>query len=61
MERCQMCGGDGRLASREPVYRKVTRDMAIDAGDRSMEGTMVQSGYEDCYEQCPNCKGTGEV
>lgn len=27
----------------EPDYRQVTRDMAMDAGDRSLEGTWIKS------------------
>lgn len=49
---CKQCGGDGRECIGE---NKVSLDMAIDAGDRSMEG--MHHSYE--FATCPNCGGTG--
>lgn len=51
---CPECGGEGRI----PIgNRYVTRDMAIDAGDRSMEGMY----YETEYARCRRCGGDGTV
>lgn len=43
-EPCPTCGGAGQM--------QVTRDMAIDAGDRSMEGYLTA---------CPTCEGSGTL
>ena len=51
---CIVCGGEGQELIGE---RRVTLDMAIDAGDRNLEGLFYK--YE--YEICPNCLGTGLV
>lgn len=51
---CAACGGSGQMVVGE--YR-VTRDMAIDAGDRSMEGAF----YDYAYGECDACEGTGYV
>jgi hypothetical protein len=45
---CEACGGTGAV---EIGRHYVTRDMAIDAGDRSMEG--MEIGVE--YGPCPEC------
>ena len=49
---CEECGGAGKVIVGENI---VTLDMAIDAGDRSMEG--MHHSWE--YEECPKCEGTG--
>ena len=49
---CQECGGSGELTD----THYVTRDMAIDAGDRSMEGMPIDDNYP-----CGNCNGTGYI
>lgn len=46
---CADCGGSG-----EAVLGYVTRDMATDAGEPSMEGMPVPG-------QCPTCRGSGDV
>jgi hypothetical protein len=51
---CESCGGSGQ----EVIgVHLVTRDMAIDAGDPSLEGTF----HSDVYEGCTSCGGTGVV
>jgi len=52
MKECKNCGGQGREVIGEYL---VTLDMAIDAGDRSLEGSHFD--YE--YGMCPVCEGTG--
>jgi DnaJ-class molecular chaperone len=52
-EQCEACEGSGRVPVGEHF---VTREMAIDAGDRAMEG--MSMGIE--YGPCPECSGTGE-
>ena len=47
---CEYCGGEGRVRVGE---RLVSREMALDAGDRTLEG----SHYEYEYEDCPKCEG----
>lgn len=49
---CPICEGRGQEIIGE---NKVSRDMAIDAGDESMEGSF--HSYE--YSICENCDGTG--
>jgi hypothetical protein len=45
-EVCGECGGEGKL------HYRVSREMAIDAGDESWEGTPVDI-------RCERCKGEG--
>jgi len=49
---CEVCGGSGQRIIGEHY---VSRDMAIDAGDRSMEGSF--HSYE--YGPCDVCDGAG--
>ena len=51
---CDQCQGEGRICIGEHL---VTLDMAIDAGDRRLEGTHCE--YE--YAQCGKCEGDGWV
>ena len=51
---CEYCGGSGVVQHEYMHY--VTREMAIDAGDRSMEGMEMP---ETVIEQCQECQGTG--
>lgn len=51
-ERCSYCGGDGYLRWVEYI----THDMALDAGEPTMEGQEVQ-----CDQPCPSCNGSGEL
>ena len=46
-EPCENCDGGGEVRAR------VTRDMAMDAGDLEMEGQEIAS------VACPHCHGTG--
>ena len=48
---CEMCGGNGSVER----WERVSRSMALDAGDPSMEGMPVRWGDE----QCPACHGSG--
>lgn len=47
---CATCGNEGRVPMGEHF---VTRDMAIDAGDRSMEGMSMGIEYAECRD-CPH-------
>lgn len=47
---CDECGGEGRVRVGE---RLVSREMALDAGDPTLEG----SHYEDEYVECAKCVG----
>jgi len=49
---CQTCQGDGVIPIGENL---VSLDMAIDAGDRSME--RMRHSY--AYGPCEDCEGTG--
>ena len=51
---CPDCWGEGKIEIGE---RRVTREMALDAGDPSMEGARM--GME--YETCRLCYGTGVI
>ena len=53
-ELCPVCGGDGQEIVGE---NRVSLDMAIDAGDRSMEGMF----HSYAYGACSNCGGSGVV
>ena len=50
---CEACNGEGQVAIGEHY---VTRDMAIDACDRSLEGMFHSFSYGPCDE----CGGRGE-
>lgn len=52
IECCNNCQGSGKETIGE---NKVTLDMAIDAGDRDLEGTH----YSFDYRICPYCQGDG--
>ena len=47
---CSTCGGSGEVIIGE---NQVTREMAIDAGDRSLEGSF----HSSTYGKCPDCAG----
>lgn len=49
---CRSCNGSGQEIVGE---NRVTKDMAIDAGDMSMEG----SHHSFVYDRCSECYGTG--
>lgn len=50
-DHCEMCGDSGVVQVQRIEY--VTHDMAIDAGDRSLEGQPVPNGTESV--PCPSC------
>lgn len=54
MKICEKCNGQGRVYWTDIHY--VTRDMAIDAGEPSMEGMPME---EQRDEECPDCNGSG--
>ena len=58
---CPYCGGAGCTYDQVPTYGLVTKDMASDACDPSLEGCTIQTGFEDVQEPCQMCNGTGEV
>jgi len=58
---CPMCEGRGFIYFETPTYMTVTREMAIDAGDRSLEGTEIQWGTEEVEVPCENCEGKGQL
>ena len=49
---CKTCQGEAQTIVGENL---VSQDMAIDAGDRSMEG--MHHSY--VYQPCDDCEGTG--
>lgn len=51
---CAVCEGTGRVEAGRHI---VTRDMAIDAGEPSMEG--MDFGPE--WMACPCCSGDGQI
>ncbi len=61
MINCQICGGSGSVFYSVPTYRTATRDMAIDACDRSLEGQEIQWDDEEVEEPCQACNGIGKV
>jgi len=54
MKQCPMCKGDGGEICGEYF---VTQDMAIDGGDRSLEG----EHYSYDIRECPECGGAGQI
>lgn len=54
VHQCQSCEGSGQVALGEHF---VTRDMALDACEPSMEG--MSMGIE--YGPCPDCNGSGII
>lgn len=52
---CEACCGAGAVPM--PHVEYVTREMALDACEPSLEGQPIQTGVEDVT--CPNCNGTG--
>jgi hypothetical protein len=54
-EPCERCCLAGYIEVPRIMY--VTRDMAIDACDRSLEGQPIEWGTD--REECPDCNGTG--
>jgi hypothetical protein len=55
-----MCGGTGIIyfTSHEQIG-EVSREMAIDGGDRALEGQPIY-GHVEREAPCQNCNGTGE-
>ncbi len=52
--KCPNCDGSGAILRHNSVNQYVTRDMAIDAGDKSLEGSLYSKG--DCdIEPCQWC------
>lgn len=56
MPKCPNCEGTGAINYRPAQY--VSRDMALDAGDPSLEGSIYT---EESWDACDVCGGTGEV
>ncbi len=54
MAKCPNCDGSGCIAHKVSSRQYVTRDMAIDAGDESLEGSLY-SDDEWEQEQCQWC------
>lgn len=54
---CKTCGGQGRVYWQQDITEYATRDMALDAGDPSLEGYELHGGVQDCEDDCPDCKG----
>lgn len=51
---CDACDGAGVVHWTETRY--VSREMALDAGDISMEGMPIP---DECAAECQRCHGTG--
>lgn len=56
---CIACGGRGWNAVEVPHMERVTREMALDAGDSDLEGSEVVFGSDYEQQPCQNCNGTG--
>jgi hypothetical protein len=57
---CPNCDGSGVKLVRKGGREYVTRDMALDAGDRDLEGTVYRDIQED-YEPCQWCDERAKV
>lgn len=57
VQSCDECSGEGWV--RVERFETISHEMAIDAGDRSLEGQTVHWGYE--AEHCPKCHGSGAI
>jgi hypothetical protein len=56
MSICQVCS-EGVIGNPIPRIVTVTHEMAMDAGDMSLEGTQWDMGAEWQYEPCWCCQG----
>jgi DnaJ-class molecular chaperone len=56
MAKCPNCGGTGAI-NHQPEQR-VSREMAQDAGDLALEGSIYT---EESWDACDICGGSGEV
>lgn len=54
-EHCPNCNDCGVIGYEKPHHVIVTREMAMDAGDLSMEGCQWDWGSEYEYEPCEFC------
>lgn len=54
--KCATCNGEGVIVAKYWPRQEVTREMAMDAGDLSMAGSLY-SDEEYEYEPCPDCAG----
>jgi len=58
--KCPNCDGSGVIVSHLTTNQYVTRDMAIDAGDKSLEGSLYSKG--DCdIEPCQWCDERNKI
>lgn len=60
-EPCKACGGRGVVEVEVPHYETVTREMAMDAQDLSLEGSQVVFGSDLEHQPCQECDATGEI
>ena len=58
---CPACEGHGYNIEYEPIYYPATREMAMDGGDMSLEGSPVHAGNEKVQIPCEGCHGTGRI
>lgn len=61
MKECNHCKGFGIIYYSVPHYETVTRDMASDACDASLEGQEVYCGEQEVEERCEFCNGIGQI
>lgn len=54
--KCKKCD-EGMVMQVIPHIEHVTRDMAIDAGDISLEGAQIHLGDEQWVDVCECCEG----
>lgn len=57
MAKCPDCDGSGMIITKTGDKQYVSRDMAIDAGDRTLEGSLYQDEQFE-YSQCQWCGET---
>ena len=59
MIQCPYCEGQGYHAQPQTIYQRVTKEMASDAGDLTLEGYPVYAGENFEQTQCDHCEGSG--
>lgn len=58
--KCPVCKGDGCLYNGERQEERVTRDMALDACDPTLEGSVYREAEPE-FVACQLCDGSGEI
>jgi len=56
---CKGCGGNGEVYGEREIMHYVTHEMALDAGEPTMEG-MPMPERAQTTDICTHCNGTGQ-